>query len=295
MHPLRQSSPVLLGCFLTTVQASTVHHLHNPHTLRASGVADLVLLIIFAALAFLQLAFIALPELLKMQNGDSITNGAGSPGSQSMCRYKLTFAILMIFALLSFMASYSLRAASVTGALDSAPANIFTTEIARELTYAALLVLLAACTMASEAWHGLGNTTNTIRKAKVFNFSLVVTILVLMVVLTFVCTLVVAIDKTPKILPLVWFVFHQAHVLLYVILTIYYVVPAVSLWRTRMDPIFDQLDLLDAGGTAFIPVDVSASCDSSSERCIIYKSGSATDREADITFVVRCGGVRAYL
>lgn len=148
----------------------------------------------------------------------------------------------------AFIVKYS-TGASLTSNSDTygmAAAYVLTTELAEELLYAALFMLLTTCTVALERQH-IGGTASSIgRRRSVSSIPYEAVLLVLMVLSTIARTFVIGLSDNAREAPrLAQFVLYQIHILMFVIAAIYFIASAVSMWRRQDELALQPLDSVD--------------------------------------------------
>ncbi|KAM6503913.1 hypothetical protein JOM56_000856 [Amanita muscaria] len=218
------SSSLLLffTCFFTPIRASEgkLQAYYDPSLLMATFAFS----IIFAILALGQLAFLIFFALRR--RGGGIIHG-----------YRVRFTILMVLNFVSLILEYSIRASilhSQTLSITTVLAYVSMPEFADALLYATIIVLLDSCTGSTEV---LAHRSSN---GKV-NIAVSVSLLIVMTISTIARNVVIRelsiAESSGNLgswgLRLAELILRHLHILIYLVVTIYFTVVAVSMWNQR--------------------------------------------------------------
>ncbi len=228
--------------------------------------------VLFALVAFVQLIITASYGFSKslyrgFPVGQDSEREAG-PESEGHSQHRRTLSILMVLSLLFITVSFTFKATSyVSGFNDAIPLwadlSLYTKEIATELLLAGLHAFLAYRSVAVEQWrtNSRGSEPGAYGAQKSGRSSMVFSVVVVLVMFSAtVCRIVltaVNAGTVTTIRALVFFIAFQLYMLGLIILTIHFVVLAVSAWKRRDISFFEPLDL-SSGNITFDPNFVSA-------------------------------------
>ncbi|KIL61546.1 hypothetical protein M378DRAFT_166831 [Amanita muscaria Koide BX008] len=218
------------ACFFTPIRASEgkSRAYYDPSLLMATFAFS----IIFAILALGQLTFLIL-FALRRRGGDI----SGIATEQAIHGYRVRFTILMVLNFVSLILEYSMRASTLhsqTLSITTVLAYVSMPEFSDALLYATIIVLLDSCTGSTEV------SAHRSSNGKV-NIAVSVSLLIVMTISTIARNVVIRelsiAESSGNLgswgLRLAELILRHLHILIYLVLTIYFTVVAVSMWNQR--------------------------------------------------------------